>query len=262
MNVVWVCLLGWVDRSSAPALWGYRGDSQPALFKNLNYFNIWHLKILRGQRASLLATIIVFMLAYERADDRRAQMHTTKHTLRMKRSGVDKGEKTGEAVHQMIPLVCITELHYVNSRLMRPSNCVREIERHWRRQRQIKSIVGRQGDREKEGTLSIKSSRVSTWLITSLHDTSSTEEWRDGGRSWGKGRIIHYYQEGGMLLFLWEDTVRATRNTFGKRARHLHLNPRPYFKGNGEEKWEDLFLAFKALREVKVKWVKPEGSLL
>lgn len=60
--------------------------------------------------------------------------------------------------------------------------CVREIERHWGRQSEIKSIGGRQRDREQEGTLSIKTSRVSTWLITSLHDTSSTEEWRDRGR--------------------------------------------------------------------------------
>lgn len=68
---------GWADGSSATL--GFARISwwllQPALFKNLNYFNIWCLKIARDQRASLPATIIVFILAYERAGDRRALIH-------------------------------------------------------------------------------------------------------------------------------------------------------------------------------------------
>lgn len=100
MNVVWARLLGRVDRSSAPALRGCRGDSRPALFKNLNYFNIWRLKIERDQRVSLLATIIVLILAYERADDRCTLMHTENTNWAWKHSGFgvqkftwDKGEK-------------------------------------------------------------------------------------------------------------------------------------------------------------------------
>lgn len=104
--------------------------------------------------------------------------------------------ETRKANHGMIPLVCITEVFSVNRWLMRPSNCVWKVERHWGRRRYIKSR-GRQRNREKEGTLSMKTSRVSTWLITSLRDTSGSEEWRDGGRSGGReGWIIHNYQEG------------------------------------------------------------------
>ena len=68
---------------------------------------------------------------------------------------------------------------------MRPSNytsiCVlereTEIERHCERFR----------DRGKEGTLSIKTNRVTTRLITSLGNTRSTEEWSDIGRR-GEGQ--------------------------------------------------------------------------
>lgn len=119
---------------------------QLALFKNLNYFNIWHLNIEWDQRASLLATIIVFILAYECADDRRTLIHTKTHT-KIESAWVGgrwvyrkKGKKTGEANHQMIPLACITELFYVNRWLMRPWNCVwerlreTELDKEYRRE--------------------------------------------------------------------------------------------------------------------------------
>lgn len=132
--------VGLTDPLPPSALRGCRGDSRPALFKNLNYFNIWCLKIARDQRVSLLATIIVFILAYERAGDRRALMHTEKHKLRNESTGVflctgvymKPGLKKKDRrwpTAPMIPLECITVLFYVNRWLMRPSNCV--WERDW-----------------------------------------------------------------------------------------------------------------------------------
>lgn len=136
-----------------------RMTRNPALFKNLNYFDIWRLKIETDQRASLLAMIIVFMLAgvwacwWQTQSKKNQKKHTHTHT-EWKHSGavphrVHESVETRQANHRMIPLVCITVVFSVNRWLMRPSNCVWEIERHWGRRRYIKSR-GRQRDREKK----------------------------------------------------------------------------------------------------------------
>lgn len=178
MRAVWVCPRGWIDRSSVPDLWGCHSDlsalSSKKLFQHLTSKNSkgpgdggqpapgdYH--IYPGVREH-------WWRAYS-GTNTHGEPKVRRHRLVIKR---EKRRNTAEAEHLMMLLECVTELSYVNRWLMRHSNWNgRKVERQRGGRRQIKEYI--RTAEIKEDTLSIKTGRVSRWLITSLLDTNSAE---------------------------------------------------------------------------------------